>query len=107
MKAEFGECLEKGKIRQFSSGKSLVGKELETAANDLLSSQKSFLEQNYKWSTIQAYYSMFHSARALLYAKGYRERSHHCLIVALRSLYVEEKLLALKYVENLQKAKIL
>ncbi|MCK4233738.1 hypothetical protein KAX75_04865 [candidate division WOR-3 bacterium] len=33
--------------------------------------------------------------RALLYAKNYRERSHYCLIVAMRTLYVEKKLLPL------------
>ncbi len=36
---------------------------------------------------IAAYNSAFHSARALLFAKGYVERSHYCLIVALRHLY--------------------
>jgi len=50
---------------------------------------------------------MFHSARALLYIKNYRERSHHCLIVAIRSLYVEEKLLPLYLIEGLEKAKTL
>lgn len=50
---------------------------------------------------------MFHSARALLYARNYRERSHHCLIVAIRALYVEEKLLPLHLIEGLQKAKTL
>lgn len=32
---------------------------------------------------------MFHAARALLYAKGYREKSHYCLRVAIETLYVE------------------
>lgn len=43
---------------------------------------------------MQCYYSVFHSARALLYVRNYRERSHHCLIVAIRALYVSEKLRA-------------
>ena len=30
---------------------------------------------------------MFHSARALLYEKGFREKSHHALFVAIRELY--------------------
>ena len=34
-----------------------------------------------------AYNSAFHAARALLFAKGYTERSHFCLGVALRGLY--------------------
>jgi uncharacterized protein (UPF0332 family) len=33
---------------------------------------------------------MFHSARALLYEKGYREKSHWALLVAIGELYVNE-----------------
>lgn len=41
---------------------------------------------------IQAYYSMFHAARALLYSEGYRARSHAaCLAVAIEALFVEKK----------------
>jgi len=49
--------------------------------------------------------NMFHSARALLFAKNYRERSHYCLIVALRSLYVEMGLLPNSLIETLMKGK--
>ena len=30
---------------------------------------------------------MFHTAKALVYRKGYREKSHVCLSIALRALY--------------------
>ena len=50
---------------------------------------------------------MFHSARALLYSKNYRERSHYCLIMALRALYVDKKLLPSNLVESLQNGKTL
>ncbi len=33
---------------------------------------------------------MFHATRGLIYSKGYREKSHYCLSVALRVLFVEE-----------------
>jgi len=85
----------------------LADKELKVAASDLEQAKITFKNDNYKWATIQCYYSMFHSARALLYIKNYRERSHHCLIVAIRSLYVEEKLLPLYLIEGLEKAKTL
>jgi uncharacterized protein (UPF0332 family) len=48
---------------------------------------------------------MFHSARALLYAKNYREKSHYCLIVAMRALYAEKKLLPVTLIEALQNGK--
>jgi len=79
---EFLECFRKNKIRKFSQGKTLVMKELNIAKQDLLAAKESFNRNSFKWATIQAYYSMFHSARALLYSKNYREKSHYCLIVA-------------------------
>jgi len=36
------------------------------------------------------------------YSKGYRERSHFCLAMALEALFVEEGLLAGRYVRRLQ-----
>lgn len=45
----------------------------------------------FKWATIQSYYSMFHAARALVYSKGYGEKGHYCLYVALEELFVKEK----------------
>lgn len=107
MNSEFQECLQKGKIQEFSRGKSLAQKELDTAKKDFVDALDSFKRTKYKWATIQFYYSMFHSARALLYAKNYRERSHYCLIIALRSLYVDKKLLSNNLVESLQRAKTL
>jgi len=104
---EFKECLAKGKIKKFSSAKKLAVKELKSSADDLDTALKSFKNGNFKWATIQGYYSMFHSARALIYSKGYRERSHYCLIVALRALFVSEGLLSVSLLEAIQNAKIL
>lgn len=105
--SNFEDCLKKGKIREFSRGKVLVKKELESAVFDLQAAEESFKDRNYKWATIQTYYSMFHSARALLYNKNYREKSHYCLIEALRVLYVEKRLVGHWLIEALQKAKTL
>ena len=107
MNSEFEECLKKKKIWEFSRGTALVAKELEAAESDLNEASQSFSHGSFKWAIIQSYYSMFHSGRALLYSKNYREKSHYCLIVALRTLYVEERLLPLHLVEALLQAKAL
>ena len=65
----------------------MVVKELEGARRDLEASKKSLKMGDDKWATVQAYYSIFHGARALLYSKGFRERSHRGLLAALRLLY--------------------
>jgi uncharacterized protein (UPF0332 family) len=45
--------------------------------------------------------------RALLYHKGYREKSHYCLILAMKAFYVSEGVLEMRLVESLQMAKAL
>lgn len=105
MTREHDECIKKGKIKPFSRGITLAPKELETARADLETARKTYKQDDFKWATIQIYYSMFHSARALLYAKNLREHSHYCLIAAIKALYVETKQIPVSFIEGLQEAK--
>lgn len=105
MTREYDECIKKGKIKPFSRGVTLAPKEMETAKSDLERARKTYKENDYKWATIQIYYSMFHSARDLLYAKNLREHSHYCLIVAIKTLYVETKQISASFLDGLQEAK--
>jgi uncharacterized protein (UPF0332 family) len=100
MSAEFNKFLETGKIVVFLRGRELVDKELLVAQSDLLDAQAGFQNQRYKWSTIQGYYAMFHAARALIYSKNYREKSHYAVSVALKALFVEENQLDIRYVRD-------
>jgi uncharacterized protein (UPF0332 family) len=72
------------------------------AEEDLAEARDRFVHGKYKYATINAYYAIFHGARALIYSKGYRERSHFCLSVALEALFVDEGILAGRYVRRLQ-----
>jgi len=105
MSLRYDDCLKQGKIKAFSRGKAIAEKELETGAADLESSKKSFESENYKWATVQVYYSMFHIARSLLYAKNLKEHSHSCLILAIKKLYVDEGKIPANIVDALQEAK--
>ena len=107
MSKEFKDCLSSKKITEFPRAKDLVTKELDQARVDHSSARDSFDRGIFKWSTIQSYYSMFHSARALLYAQGFRERSHYCLIVAIRALYVDKGSLNHRFIESFQLGKTL
>jgi uncharacterized protein (UPF0332 family) len=100
MRQKFKDCLNSGKIILFPQGKHLVDKELNSARIDLEDAEFGFAHSRYKWATIQAYYSMYHSARALVFSKGYREKSHFCLYVALQELFVEQGLLEVDLVES-------
>jgi uncharacterized protein (UPF0332 family) len=90
MNQEFKQCLENKKIIPFAGRKKLVNKEIAVAQSDLADARAGYENARYKWSTIQAYYAMFHAARALIYAQGYREKSHYCLAVALKALFIDE-----------------
>lgn len=100
MNQEFKQCLENKKIIPFARGKKLVEKELSIAQSDLSDAKAGFENQRYKWSTIQAYYAMFHAARALVYSRAYREKSHYCLAIALRALFVDEGMMEAQSVRN-------
>jgi uncharacterized protein (UPF0332 family) len=89
----FEKCLKDRKIIPFPRAKRLALKELAAAEEDLAEARDRSCHGKYKYATINAYYAIFHAARALLYSKDYRERSHYCLAVALGVLFVDEGLL--------------
>lgn len=83
----FQECLDKGLIKQDSLAGERVEGSLIIAERFLRSSNRNLEIDEYEMTEMAAYNSSFHAARALLFAKGYTERSHFCLGVALRGLY--------------------
>jgi len=97
MSQAFKEALEKKRIFHFSKAKVLVDKELKVALDDLAEAKDRFKHERYKYATINAYYAIFHAARALLFSKGYRERSHYALYIAIESLFVETGVLEKHY----------
>jgi uncharacterized protein (UPF0332 family) len=90
MSPEFERLKADRKLTRERITRAMVEKEVTTAESDLQDARDSLEAGKHKWVTIQGYYSMFHSARALLYSKGYREKSHHALLVAIRELFSKE-----------------
>ena len=84
----FRKCLERGGLVRVESDPQIVDKEILVARQDLSEGEASIERGSFKWATVQAYYAMFHVAKALVYQRGYREKSHSCLAIALRELYV-------------------
>lgn len=89
MRFPFDECLNRGKIVKIPIDPALIEKEYREAATDLAAAEQSFREKQMKWAIIQGYYSLFHSLRSLVFAKGYREKSHRCLKYAVEALLVD------------------
>lgn len=105
LEREFEKCSKEGKIKKFSRAKGLSTKELKVAESDLLAAKQGLEGEQWKWCTIQAYYSMFHTARALLYSEGYREKSHYCLRIAVEALFVSTGKIGEIFIDALQTAK--
>jgi len=103
MDSRFVWCVEKRKLVRIGVQADLIKKELDAAASDLERAERTLKDNDPKWATVQGYYSMFHSAKALVLSKGYREKSHMCLAVALQVLFAEEGLLERRYYENFKK----
>jgi uncharacterized protein (UPF0332 family) len=83
----FEECLDKGLIKKDLLANERVESSLMIAERFLRSSRCNPEIDKYEMAEIAAYNSAFHAGRALLFAKGYTERSHFCLGVALKGLY--------------------
>ena len=85
---DFEQCLREGRIVRIDLTAPMIEKEINAAQLDLVTAEDSLSRDNAKWASVQAYYSMFHSAKALVIWKRYREKSHWCLLIALRELLV-------------------
>jgi uncharacterized protein (UPF0332 family) len=86
----FQKLLEDRKIMKIRRDPALIAKEMSAAKEDLKDAKESLKLKKHKWATIQGYYALFHSARALLFEKGFREKSHRALLVAIREIYVND-----------------
>ena len=100
--SEFERCLKERRLLKIELSYRMIEKELEGAKYDLMRAEESLHDGDYKWSSIQAYYSMFHAAKALVLKRGYREKSHYCLLIALKELYVNTGELDQEFADNFE-----
>ena len=66
---EFERCLKERRIVALKATREMIEKELKGAEYDLSSAEESLNDKDYKWASVQAYYSMFHAAKALVLKK--------------------------------------
>jgi len=96
--------IEKRKIVRIEIDRDLIEKEMNAAKYDSEKAKKSFNDKDFKWTTVKAYYSMFYSARALLFSKGFREKSHRALAEAIVELFVKTNVLEESFVDRFLEA---
>lgn len=80
------KAVEEGFLERVKPDKELVDKEISESDYDFDKSKSAFEEEDYKWCIIQSYYSVFHSAKAVLFMLGLKERKHFAINIVLEEL---------------------
>jgi len=101
MQLRFKDCIEKGLLKKLPASKDNAIRSINKAESWLKEAEKSFQGEAYDSSVLSSYLAMFHSARAILFLDGYREKSHACVARYLEEQYVNKKKLEKKWVELL------
>jgi len=101
MQFRFKDCIEKGLLRKLPASEDNAVRSITKAESWLKEAEKSFQGEAYDSSVLSSYLAMFHSARAILFLDGYREKSHACVARYLEEQYVSKKKLEKKWVELL------
>jgi len=81
-----------GYLRKIKPAEDLVAKEFKEAEYDLSKAKKAIDDEDPKWATVKAYYTMFHSAKAVLFKIGLQEKAHFVIGKVLEELSKDGKL---------------
>jgi len=87
----FGDCKKIGLIKKDLNAHKRVENEINSAQHFFKSALNIFKIKEYDLTIIASYNSSFHFLRALLFKNNYIEKSHYCLVEALRKLYFNNK----------------
>jgi uncharacterized protein (UPF0332 family) len=86
----FEECLKKELIKKDAEAPLNSAESLNVSLRFLEQAKGNLKMKYYIACELLAYNASFHAARVLLFSKGYRERSHVCLVVALQSIFEDD-----------------
>ncbi len=84
------DCVDKGLLARIAPDLAKAHSSLEIAAHKLELAEKENGHRIWEGAIVNAYTSMFHTARALLFKDGYKERSHYALGVFLEERYADK-----------------
>ena len=93
--------MKEGLLRKIPPSREKTENSIQAAKNWLKEAEGSLAGNAFNSSVLSSYLAMFHSARALLFRDGYREKSHYCVARFLEEKYAKTSLLEHKWVELL------
>jgi len=91
--------LEEGQLMRITPNIEKTKKSLQLAKNKLEKAKEEYNAQIFDSALISAYTSMFHSARALLFKDGFKERTHYAVYQYIREEYRDK--ISIKYINEL------
>ena len=83
------DCFSRGLLKKTRPSKDKAEKSLKIAEGYLKKAKDNLKLGHYDVAVTLCYGAMFHSARAVLFVDGVKERSHICLIVYLKRKHPE------------------
>lgn len=101
MPFKYKNCIEKGLLRKIPASNDKASRSLSKAERWLGETKNTFKSKAFDSSVLASYLVMFHSARAILFFDGYREKSHACVSRFLEEKYVKTGKLEKKWIELL------
>ncbi len=97
----YRNCIEKGLLRKIPPSPQKADMSLVKAEKWSNEAEKSLNAKALGVSTMASYLVMFHSARAILFYDGYREKNHACVARYLEEKYMKPGRLEKKWIELL------
>ena len=101
LKFDYNECLKKDLLKRIPKSTIKAENSIRTAKKWLEEANKNLEHGSYNSCILNCYLVMFHSARAILYKDGYREKSHACIARYLEHNYVKKGILKQKHINLL------
>jgi uncharacterized protein (UPF0332 family) len=98
---DYQSCIDKGLLRPVPASRENAGRSLKTAHRWLEEAMRGFEGGAFNSSVLASYTAMFHSARAVLFFDGFREKSHFCIARYLEEKYVKTKVVEASWVHLL------
>lgn len=81
------DCYKEGLLRKTKPSKQYAVKSLETSLNYIQNAKDNLKMKNNNLVIFCSYTAMFHSARAILFKDGIKERSHLCIVSYIRETH--------------------
>jgi len=81
------DCFKEGLLKKIKPSKQYATKSLETSLIYIQNAKDNLKMKNNNLVIFCTYTAMFHSARALLFKDGIKERSHLCIVSYIRETY--------------------